>query len=132
MAHPQITRIFGRRSLLMAGSVASVLALAGGALVAGAAPAAAADTATINGASTFQTITGFGASEAFGQASSLMNAPYLQVPLWSLTERYLADLTGTPSGPRPAVGVHSVLARTAMPNPATRSAVEQSTVLNSG
>ena len=37
-------------------------------------PAAAADTATINGATTFQTITGFGASEAFGQASTVMNA----------------------------------------------------------
>ena len=37
-------------------------------------PAAAADTATINGATTFQTISGFGASEAFGQASTVMNA----------------------------------------------------------
>jgi O-glycosyl hydrolase len=37
-------------------------------------PAAAADTATINGASTFQTITGFGASEGFGQASTIENA----------------------------------------------------------
>ena len=38
------------------------------------APALAADTATINGATTFQTITGFGASEAFGEASTVMNA----------------------------------------------------------
>ena len=38
------------------------------------APALAADTASINGATTFQTITGFGASEAFGEASTVMNA----------------------------------------------------------
>jgi hypothetical protein len=31
-------------------------------------PALAASTATINGGTTFQTITGFGASEAFGEA----------------------------------------------------------------
>jgi O-glycosyl hydrolase len=51
-----------------------VVALGAGGLVAVAGPAAAADTATINGATTFQTITGFGASEAFGQASTVMNA----------------------------------------------------------
>ncbi len=37
-------------------------------------PASAADTATINGATTFQTIAGFGASEGFGQADTIMNA----------------------------------------------------------
>ncbi len=37
-------------------------------------PAAAADTATINGATTYQTIAGFGASEGFGQASTIENA----------------------------------------------------------
>ena len=37
-------------------------------------PALAADTASINGATTFQTITGFGASEGFGQASTVMDA----------------------------------------------------------
>jgi O-glycosyl hydrolase len=51
-----------------------VAALGAGGLVAVAGPAAAADTATINGATTFQTISGFGASEAFGQASTVMNA----------------------------------------------------------
>jgi O-glycosyl hydrolase len=66
--------MFFRRTLLLAASLASVLALAGGALVAQAGPAAAADTATINGATTFQTITGFGASEAFGEAQTVMNA----------------------------------------------------------
>src|ERR1700734_262048 len=48
------------------------LSLAGLGALAG--PASAADTATINGASTFQSITGFGASEAFGEASTVMNA----------------------------------------------------------
>ena len=74
MAHPQITRMFVRRTVLLATAVAGVLTLGAGALVAGAAPAAAADTATINGATTFQTITGFGASEAFGEAQTVMNA----------------------------------------------------------
>ncbi|MGE5292361.1 MAG: cellulose binding domain-containing protein [Micromonosporaceae bacterium] len=37
-------------------------------------PAFAASTATINGSATFQAIDGFGASEAFGQASTIMNA----------------------------------------------------------
>jgi len=74
VAHPQITRMFVRRTVLLATAVAGVLTLGAGALVAGAAPAAAADTATINGATTFQTITGFGASEAFGEAQTVMNA----------------------------------------------------------
>jgi len=65
--------MFLRRTLLLAASLASVLALAGGALVAQAGPAAA-GTATVNGATTFQTITGFGASEAFGEAQTVMNA----------------------------------------------------------
>ena len=43
-------------------------------LLAPAVPALAADTATINGATTYQTITGFGASEAFGEAQTVMNA----------------------------------------------------------
>jgi O-glycosyl hydrolase len=66
--------MLGRRGLILAGSGAGVIALALGGLVAGAVPAAAADTATINGGTTFQTITGFGASEGFGQASTIMNA----------------------------------------------------------
>ncbi|HXC83052.1 MAG TPA: putative Ig domain-containing protein [Trebonia sp.] len=43
-------------------------------LVSVARPALAADSATINGAQTFQTITGFGASEGFGQAETIMGA----------------------------------------------------------
>jgi hypothetical protein len=52
---------------------AGVITLAAGGLVASAGPAAA-DTAMINGASTFQTVTGFDASEAFGEAQTVMNA----------------------------------------------------------
>ncbi len=37
-------------------------------------PAFAADTATVNGGTTYQTITGFGASEGFGQAATVMDA----------------------------------------------------------
>ncbi len=74
MAHPRTTKPFFRRALMLAVSGASVVTLAAGGLVVGAGPAAAADTATINGAATFQTITGFGASEAFGEAQTVMNA----------------------------------------------------------
>jgi O-glycosyl hydrolase len=49
-------------------------ALLTAALVSVARPALAADSATINGAQTFQTITGFGASEGFGQAETIMGA----------------------------------------------------------
>ncbi len=38
-------------------------------------PALAADTATINGSTVDQVITGFGASEGFGQAATIMNLP---------------------------------------------------------
>ncbi len=55
-------------------------------------PAAAADTATINGATTFQTITGFGASEAFGQASTVMNASS------TVQQQVLNDLYSPTSG----------------------------------
>jgi O-glycosyl hydrolase len=40
-----------------------------------ASPALAADTATISGATTYQTMSGFGFAEAFGEAASVMNAP---------------------------------------------------------
>ena len=53
-------------------------AVAGGllaaALLAIGPPASAAGTITINGGTTFQTIAGFGASEGFGQASTLLNS----------------------------------------------------------
>jgi O-glycosyl hydrolase len=52
----------------------SAVALIAVGIGATAGPAAAVDTAAINGATTYQTIAGFGASEAFGQAETLMNA----------------------------------------------------------
>ncbi len=74
MAHPRTTPMLLRHTQAMAASLAGLLALAAGTAVAVAGPAVAADTATINGASRFQTIAGFGASEGFGQASTIMNA----------------------------------------------------------
>jgi O-glycosyl hydrolase len=58
----------------MAAAGLGTLVLAAVGIGATAGPAAAADTATINGGTTYQTIAGFGASEAFGQAETLMNA----------------------------------------------------------
>jgi O-glycosyl hydrolase len=55
-------------SLTLIAASAAVIALP-------ALPAVAATAVTINGATTFQTMTGFGASEAFGQASAVMNEP---------------------------------------------------------
>jgi O-glycosyl hydrolase len=53
----------------------AALALIAAGMVAVSGPALAADTATINGATTYQTMAGFGASEAFGQADTVLNAP---------------------------------------------------------
>jgi O-glycosyl hydrolase len=55
-------------------------------------PALAADTALINGGQTYQTIAGFGASEAFGEAASVMNAPS------SVQQQVLNDLYSPTSG----------------------------------
>src|ERR1700744_5537195 len=55
-------------------------------------PALAASTATINGATTFQTITGFGASEGFGEAATVMSASS------SVQQQALADLYSPSSG----------------------------------
>jgi O-glycosyl hydrolase len=60
-------------------AVPKLASLAAGGLLAAALlavgpPASAAGTITINGGTTFQTITGFGASEGFGEASALMNS----------------------------------------------------------
>jgi len=68
---PRVPRRAAFRAL--AGAVTLAMSAAGLAAVAG--PAAAADTASINGATTFQTIAGFGASEGFYQASTIMNLP---------------------------------------------------------
>jgi O-glycosyl hydrolase len=57
-----------------------------------AAPALAADTATINGGQTYQTIAGFGASEAFGEAATVMNASS------SVQQQTLSDLYSPTAG----------------------------------
>ena len=54
---------------------AAAVALIAAGMVAVSGPALAADTATINGATTYQTMAGFGASEAFGEADTVMNLP---------------------------------------------------------
>jgi O-glycosyl hydrolase len=77
-----------RRSLL-AGAAAIALIAAGMVAVSG--PALAADTATINGATTYQTMAGFGASEAFGQADTIMNAP-------AAAQQQALNLLFSPSG----------------------------------
>jgi O-glycosyl hydrolase len=92
VAHPRTAKPFFRRALLLTASVAGVITLGAGGLVASAGPAAAADTATINGATTFQTITGFGASEAFGEAQTVMNASS------SVQQQALNDLYSPTSG----------------------------------
>jgi O-glycosyl hydrolase len=51
------------------------LALAGAATATAATTAGATPTVKVNGAATYQRITGFGASEAFGQAETLQNQP---------------------------------------------------------
>jgi O-glycosyl hydrolase len=61
-------------------------------LAATATPAFAADTATINGAATYQTMTGFGVSEGFGQAATVMNASS------SVQQQVLADLYSPTTG----------------------------------
>jgi O-glycosyl hydrolase len=74
-------------------AVAVVLGLAAAGLaVASSHDAYAASTATINGSTTFQTITGFGASEAFGEASTVMNASA------SVQQQVLADLYSPTTG----------------------------------
>jgi O-glycosyl hydrolase len=61
-----------RRTVL---SGTAVIALIAAGMVAVSGPALAADTATINGATTYQTMAGFGASEAFGEADAVRSAP---------------------------------------------------------
>ena len=62
---------FGRSTAVIVAALAIVAPVGG---ILGATPAFAASSATINGGSTFQTIAGFGASEGFGEASTVMNA----------------------------------------------------------
>jgi O-glycosyl hydrolase len=58
----------------VAPAAAAVLAVAASTVVVAAGPALAQDSATVNGGTTYQTITGFGASEGFGQAAVIMDA----------------------------------------------------------
>ena len=74
-----------RRGALPAAAIVATLALSAAGLTARSSPALAADTATINGATTYQTIAGFGASEGFGEAATVMNAsPSVQQQALSL------------------------------------------------
>ena len=66
-----LTRRTARAPLMASAALLAVSALT---VLGPSGPASAADTATINGASAFQTMAGFGASEGFGQASTIMNA----------------------------------------------------------
>ncbi len=77
-----------------AAAVATVTALTAATLAVAvqATPALAASSATINGGTTYQTITGFGASEGFGEASTVMNASS------SVQTQALSDLYGTSGG----------------------------------
>ena len=61
-----------RRPILTA--LAGAAALAAGTLAAPASPARAGTVATIDGSAAYQRISGFGASEAFGQAATIMSA----------------------------------------------------------
>ena len=81
-------RDYASRALALAGTLA--LCLFGLAVTAG--PAAAQDSASINGSTTYQTISGFGASEAFGQAATVMDASS------SVQQQALADLYSPTTG----------------------------------
>ena len=73
-------------------TTAAVVVAATLAVAAQARPAFAASTATINGGTTFQTITGFGASEAFGEAATVMSASS------SVQQQALGDLYSPTTG----------------------------------
>ncbi|HEU5353194.1 MAG TPA: cellulose-binding protein, partial [Actinocrinis sp.] len=89
---PVPTRRTDRRLGVSLTTSLSVVAACALAVVLPSAPAYAADTASINGAMTYQTIAGFGASEAFGQASAVMNASS------SVQQQVLADLYSPTTG----------------------------------
>jgi O-glycosyl hydrolase len=81
------------RFLAPAAALALLVPLAlAGATAATAATTAGAPTVTVNGATTYQRITGFGASEAFGQAETLQNQPA------AIQQQVLNLLYGTSSG----------------------------------
>jgi len=71
---------------------AAILSVTAAGVVLPAGRALAADTVTINGGQTYQTIAGFGASEAFGEAATVMNASS------SVQQQVLGDLYSPTSG----------------------------------
>ena len=87
-----LTRRTDRRKIVSLAAILSVLGACALTIVVPSAPAYAADSASINGATTYQTIAGFGASEAFGEAASVMNAPS------AAQQQALADLYSPTSG----------------------------------
>ena len=89
---PVPTRRTGRRVGVTLTASLSVIGACALAVVLPSAPAFAADSASINGATTYQTMAGFGASEAFGQASAVMNASS------SVQQQVLADLYSPTTG----------------------------------
>jgi len=89
---PVPTRRTGRRKILSLAASLSVISACALVVVTPSGPAYAADTAMINGATTYQTVAGFGASEAFGEAATVMNAPS------SVQQQALADLYSPTTG----------------------------------
>ncbi|ACU73817.1 cellulose-binding family II [Catenulispora acidiphila DSM 44928] len=87
-----LTRRTDRRKIVSLAASLSVVAACTLAVVVPSGAAYAADTATINGATTYQTIAGFGASEAFGEAAAVMNASS------SVQQQALADLYSPTTG----------------------------------
>src|ERR1051326_9059034 len=87
-----LTRRTHRRNGVSLAASLSVLGACALAVVMPSSPAYAADSASINGATTFQTIAGFGASEGFGEASTVMNASS------SVQQQALADLYSPATG----------------------------------
>ena len=89
---PESRRHTSRRKGMALAAGLSVLGACALTIVAGTGPAYAADSASINGATTYQTMAGFGASEAFGEASTVMNASS------SVQQQVLADLYSPTTG----------------------------------
>ncbi|MEY9910294.1 O-glycosyl hydrolase [Catenulispora sp. MAP12-49] len=86
------TRRTSRRKIVSLAASLSVVGTCVAAAVIPSGTAYAADSATINGATTYQTMAGFGASEAFGEAGTVMNASS------SVQQQALADLYSPTTG----------------------------------
>jgi O-glycosyl hydrolase len=84
--------LIGKTGARAVGAATGVALVCSVVVVGAAHNAYAADTATINGSATYQTMTGFGASEAFGEASTVMSASS------SVQQAVLADLYSPTTG----------------------------------